>query len=328
MQIRTEILIDAPAQTIWSILDDLAAYGAWNRVMPKVGGKTLVGQRLDVTLALDGLPEQQIQPEILRIIPLREIRWLTADPTPGVFSAEHWLELVPQENGQTLFRNDEDFGGSALAEMWPVIEPAATASYHQMNRDLKARAEALARAPVSLHPALDRVSANAKVAELTCSCAADPVRAAISGQLYHTHLCGCTQCWRPEGALFSVVSLAGGNDVHVTAGAEHLRPVDPDARLTRFACARCGTHLYAETQDPTHHFYGTKLVHPDLASGPIPVVEFAGFTASLIGGGLAPHAMNAVNHALHLRGVTAYDAFSPAIMDVLAWHDRKIAPSP
>ncbi|MBY0401311.1 SRPBCC family protein, partial [Myxococcota bacterium] len=52
--LKTEITIAASPQTVWSILDDLERYGEWNRLLPRMAGRTTVGELLDAAIAYTG----------------------------------------------------------------------------------------------------------------------------------------------------------------------------------------------------------------------------------------------------------------------------------
>ncbi|MGH9578008.1 MAG: hypothetical protein ACRD3R_11280, partial [Terriglobales bacterium] len=63
---------------------------------------------------------------------------------------------------------------------------------------------------VKIHPSVDNGfkpgKKNFAGGTLTCKCATDPVEVSIASQTAHNHACGCTKCWKPAGALFSVVA--------------------------------------------------------------------------------------------------------------------------
>ena len=42
---------------------------------------------------------------------------------------------------------------------------------------------------------------------LRCKCSSSPVEVKIESQVAFNHACGCTKCWKPSGALFSVVGV-------------------------------------------------------------------------------------------------------------------------
>ena len=48
---------------------------------------------------------------------------------------------------------------------------------------------------------------------LTCKCTSNPVTVRIASNVAFNHACGCTKCWKPEGALFSVVGVGGRDKV-------------------------------------------------------------------------------------------------------------------
>ncbi|MER9185332.1 aldehyde-activating protein, partial [Mesorhizobium sp. M0767] len=89
--------------------------------------------------------------------------------------------------------------------------------------------------PEKLHPKIDnglpREKADFAGGTLVCACTSNPVKVKVKGQIAHNHACGCTKCWKPEGALFSVVAVAGTNDVTVTENGDKLKIVDPGALI-------------------------------------------------------------------------------------------------
>src|SRR3954453_10798263 len=64
---------------------------------------------------------------------------------------------------------------------------------------------------ISIHPLVDRgVKPGAKEfagGTLVCRCPTEAVKVKITGQIAHNHACGCTKCWKPQGAAFSVVAV-------------------------------------------------------------------------------------------------------------------------
>ena len=72
-----------------------------------------------------------------------------------------------------------------------------------------------------LHPKIDNGLPKEKAGfaggTLVCACASKPVKVKVKGQIAHNHACGCTKCWKPQGAVFSVVAVAGTGDVNLNA---------------------------------------------------------------------------------------------------------------
>jgi S-(hydroxymethyl)glutathione synthase len=311
-------------------MDNLHLYPEWNRLTANLSGRTTVGSVVRGTLTRPGVPAVPIGPTINAIVGTREFRWLTA--VPG-FRAEHYFLLRPLQNGATELTHGEDFDGSALAERWPGIEVSSPPAFDQMNRDLKARAEQFKSAVVKLHPAVDnplpRPHGVVTEATLRCLCATDPVHVRVVRPIYHNHLCGCSQCWKPAGALFAQTAVVSSDGLVIVSNQQKLHVVDRAQSIRRHACQECGAHLYGEVPDAEHHFYGLYFVHPELAAdthcGP---PEFAGFVSSLIESGTNPSLMEAIRRQLQWSGIPAFDGFSTEIMDIIAWHRRKLGQYP
>lgn len=103
---------------------------------------------------------------------------------------------------------------------------------------------------LKLHPSIDNgfppASPGFAGGTLKCKCASNPVTVRIGSQTAHNHACGCTKCWKPEGAIFAQIAVVGRDNVNVTSGAEKLQVVDPSATIQRYACRDCGTHMYGD----------------------------------------------------------------------------------
>jgi S-(hydroxymethyl)glutathione synthase len=324
--IKTSIRIDASPQTVWSVMDNLQQYPEWNKLTSVLSGRTTVGSVVRGTMTRPGVPAVPIGPTINVLVGAREFRWLT--DVPG-FRAEHYFLLRPTQDGGTELTHAEDFDGSALAERWAGIEASSPPAFDQMNRDLRARAEQFKSAVVALHPAIDnRVpwpDTTVTEATLTCLCATDQVEVKVIRSIYHNHLCGCSKCWKPSGALFAQTAVVSSDGLTIVANRQKLHVVDPAQSIRRHACQECGAHIYGDVSDVDHHFYGLCFVHPELAADtPCGPPEFAGFVSSLIEAGTDPSLMEAIRRQLHLSGIPAFDGFSTEIMDIIAWHRRKL----
>lgn len=328
--LRTEITIAAPPQTVWSILDDLDRYGEWNRVLPRVAGRTIAGQRLDASIRFSNGVSHEFGPLLLRVVGARELRWVSEVPGEEVTRAEHYFILTPTADGGTHLEHCESFTGPLAEEMWPLMEQAGRADYTALNEALKQRAEAAvaARDLPSLHPALPLAPGGAsadRVGRLRCLCEEDAVEVQVETPAVHSHLCGCTQCWKPAGALFALTAIVPADAVKTVANGGKLAPVDATRAILRHACSVCGAHLFGEVPGADHHFHGLAFIHPELGKGAIPPPEFAGFVSSVIEGGISPTRMVAIRNALAAHGIAACDAFSPEIMDLIAWHRVKLS---
>lgn len=181
---------------------------------------------------------------------------------------------------------------------------------------------------IKIHPAVDGGvhpgRADFAGGTLRCKCATDKVEVQIGAQTAHNHVCGCTKCWKPDGATFAQIAVVGRDAVTVTKNAHKLKVVDPSATIQRHACTGCGTHMYGRIENTGHPFYGLDFVHTELSdadgwSEP----QFAAFVSSVIESGVDPSRMEGIRGRLKELGLEPYDALSPPLMDAIATHIAK-----
>jgi S-(hydroxymethyl)glutathione synthase len=183
-------------------------------------------------------------------------------------------------------------------------------------------------AGIRIHPAVDNgVKSSAQGfsgGELTCRCDTNPVRVRVNAQTAHNHVCGCTKCWKPEGAIFSQVAVVSRDAVEVVENGDKLEVVNKDAPIQRHACKVCGTHMYGRIENTEHPFYGLDFVHTELSDQEgWAAPEFAAFVSSIIESGVNPDRMPAIRARLKELGLEPYDALSPPLMDAIATHVAK-----
>ena len=180
----------------------------------------------------------------------------------------------------------------------------------------------------SIHPAVDNgikpAATNFGGGTLYCKCSDAKVAVSVKSQSAHNHVCGCTKCWKPSGALFSQVAVVPRDKISVTANGDKLGIVDSSATIQRYACKSCGVHMYGRIENKGHPLYGLDFIHTELSpdQGWSPP-EFAAFVSSIIESGANPANMGAVRSRLKAIGLEPYDCLSPPIMDLIATHTAK-----
>ncbi|ASY58766.1 S-(hydroxymethyl)glutathione synthase [Sinorhizobium sp. CCBAU 05631] len=181
---------------------------------------------------------------------------------------------------------------------------------------------------IRIHPAVDggirAASPNFAGGTLVCDCADRPVKVRIEGQIAHNHACGCTKCWKPGGAYFSIVAVVPHDKVTVLENGDKLQVVDPSALIQRHACRECGVHMYGPVERE-HAFQGLDFIHPERfqEAGWAPP-GFAAFVSSIIEAGVDPSRMDGIRGRLRELGLEPYDCLSPALMDYVAtWVAKK-----
>jgi S-(hydroxymethyl)glutathione synthase len=175
---------------------------------------------------------------------------------------------------------------------------------------------------VSLHPSIDngitKGDPNFSGGKLYCHCPSNKVEVTLGSNVAHNHACGCSKCWKPSGALFSVVGVLPAAQVTVTANAHKLHIIDSSAAIQRNACKECGVHLYGRIVNE-HPFKGLDFVHTELSDEKgWQEPQFAAFVSSVIEQGFSPEKMDEVRGKFRKEGLECYDVLSPALMDLIA----------
>ncbi|HEU4856112.1 MAG TPA: S-(hydroxymethyl)glutathione synthase [Rhodanobacteraceae bacterium] len=184
-------------------------------------------------------------------------------------------------------------------------------------------------AKVAIHPAVDNgvhihAHAGFKGGTLVCKCKTDPVEVTVDSDYLFNHLCGCTQCWKPEGAAFSMLAAVPREKVKVTKNGQKLKIVDETKLLHRYACKDCGVHMYGVIEKADHVFHPFAFIHPERSRDEgYAAPTFAAFVSSAIEGGVPPTDMAWLRARLKELGIEPYDCYSPELMDIVASHAAK-----
>jgi S-(hydroxymethyl)glutathione synthase len=174
----------------------------------------------------------------------------------------------------------------------------------------------------SLHPLVDRGitkgNPNFSGGTLYCHCPSNKVAVTLSSNVAHNHACGCSKCWKPKGALFSVVAVVPREKLSVTANGNKLQVLDRDAAIQRNACRQCGVHMFGRIEKD-HAFKGLDFVHVELSDTKgWQEPQFAAFVSSIIEQGFDPSGMDEVRGKFKSVGLETYDVLSPPLMDLLS----------
>ena len=160
---------------------------------------------------------------------------------------------------------------------------------------------------------------------LVCHCADKRVKVRVGSDALHNHACGCTKCWKPDGAIFSVVAVVPKDTLSVLENGDKLAIVDEAATIRRYACSGCGVHLFGRIEKP-HAFHGLDFIHAELFEEDGSAAPgFAAFVSSVIEGGVDPSEMDGIRARLQEIGLKPYDCLNPPLMDALATFAAKQA---
>ena len=160
---------------------------------------------------------------------------------------------------------------------------------------------------------------------LVCKCKDQPVKVGIKGDVAHNHACGCTKCWKPEGAIFSVVAVVPRQNVTVLENGDKLQIVDavggdPALRLQGLRHAHVRPHREQGPSVLRPRLHPPRTV-PGSRARQAP--QFAAFVSSVIESGVKPEQMAGIRARLKELGLEPYDCLSPALMDAIATHVAK-----
>jgi S-(hydroxymethyl)glutathione synthase len=184
-------------------------------------------------------------------------------------------------------------------------------------------------ATIAIHPAVDaglpKSTAGAFAGgTLVCECVDNPVKVRVVGDIAHNHVCGCTKCWKPRGAPFSLVAVVPTDNVETIENGDKLAVVDPASVIQRHSCKACGVHMRGPVERD-HPFKGLSFVHPErFEEGGWAAPGFAAFVSSIIESGFDPSNMGAIRAGLREIGIEPYDCLNPPLMDYMAtWIAKK-----
>ena len=106
-EIKSEILINAMPEKVWSILTDFDKYPNWNPFIKSITGNVLVGNKITARLEPPGAKGMTFKPKVLVFETNKELRWIGHLLFPGLFDGEHKFELIYNGNGTTTFKQIE-----------------------------------------------------------------------------------------------------------------------------------------------------------------------------------------------------------------------------
>jgi hypothetical protein len=135
--------IDAPAERVWKIVSDLAAYAEWNPFIVRASGEVRPGTRLDITITAPGMKPVSFKPRVLDVEPGHLVRWKGEYKVPGLFDGRHALIVDALDDSRSRFTTHEEVSGVLLPFLGKVMA-ASQHGFEEMARALKARAEGLA----------------------------------------------------------------------------------------------------------------------------------------------------------------------------------------
>ena len=140
-ELRSEIEIEAPAERVWQVLTDFAAYPEWNPFIRRVNGQPEVEEQLVVRMKPTGTRGMTFRPTVMKAEPNRQLRWLGHLLVPGLFDGEHIFEIEELGRERVLFIQREVFKGLLVPLLARSLDRDTQRGFEEMNRALRERAE-------------------------------------------------------------------------------------------------------------------------------------------------------------------------------------------
>ena len=140
-ELRSRIEIKAPAERVWQVLTDFAAYPEWNPFIRRVNGQPEVEERLVVRMRPSGTRGMTFRPTVMKVEPNRQLRWLGHLLVPGLFDGEHIFEIEELDRARVLFIRREIFKGLLVPLLARSLDRNTQRGFEEMNRALRERAE-------------------------------------------------------------------------------------------------------------------------------------------------------------------------------------------
>jgi hypothetical protein len=155
VRLEHRIGVQAPAETIWAAIYDLARWSEWNPLFPEAEGQIRIGSVLQLTQVLPGAPARPIQATVMDWVPNEQLHWRSS-AMGGLVKTIHYIEIETLADASCIVSNGEIIGGllgnTAARQTGGLLRRGFT----QMNEALKAHAEAAWRseagAPTSGRP--------------------------------------------------------------------------------------------------------------------------------------------------------------------------------
>ena len=140
-EIKTEILIYASPEKIWSILTNFDNYPSWNPFIKSIKGEVKVGNKITARIEPPEASGMTFKPKILTLETNKELSWLGHLLFAGLFDGEHKFELIDNGNKTTTFKQSEKFNGLLVPLFKKQLDTNTKNGFAAMNMKLKELAE-------------------------------------------------------------------------------------------------------------------------------------------------------------------------------------------
>lgn len=108
-KIEKRVGVRAPSDRIWEVIADLAGWDSWNPVETGVTGTIAFGGQINLTEAIDGLPDRQVTGRVADWQPNAQLVW--TEKRGWLFNVVRYYEIEELEPGSCIIANGFIFSG-------------------------------------------------------------------------------------------------------------------------------------------------------------------------------------------------------------------------
>ncbi len=140
--VEHRIGVQAPAEIVWEVISDFAAWKDWNPIHPRMEGELRIGTPMVVEVVIGDAPPVTIQPIVQDWVPYEQLHWRTKR-LRGLVTAIRYIEIDKKGDQNAIFSNGELFMGPLVRFVSRDERRRLRAAYTRMGEAVRDRAEAI-----------------------------------------------------------------------------------------------------------------------------------------------------------------------------------------
>jgi hypothetical protein len=141
-RLEHRIGVAAPAPAVWSVISDLARWGEWNPIYPKIDARLTIGAPVTFELHLPNRPVRTYSGVIVDWVPNTQIVWALR-VAGGLVRTTRYFEIEALTDGGCILSNGEIFDGLGAPLLPKAERRIIRRAFELVNEAAKARAEDL-----------------------------------------------------------------------------------------------------------------------------------------------------------------------------------------
>jgi hypothetical protein len=140
VRVEHRIGVQTPAEVIWEIVYDIANWGRWNPLYPEAGGTIHIGEKIHMTVALEGIKPQKVTATVLEWVPNEQLHY-EVKGFGGLVRGTRYIEIEQLAPESCIVSNGEIIGGLLGPTLARSLGGRVFRGLRAMNEALKAQAE-------------------------------------------------------------------------------------------------------------------------------------------------------------------------------------------